>query len=110
MISINQFEKLIKEIEQELIILRKTTPESMISLLEKEAEEAIRAELVHENNWDNCSNDTHEIHLKELCDKSHRAVKKFQEWKQDPTLASKSLKDKIALKEKMLCLIEAAKA
>ena len=93
MSQVNQFEKLIKEIEQELSLLKTETPANAMSLVEKEAREAIRAELVHEQASDNIP--------KEVRERREYAVERFKKWIEDPTLAEKFLKGEIALKERM---------
>jgi hypothetical protein len=93
MIPVNQFEEFLKEIEQELSILKTKTPADVMSLVEKEAKEAIRAERVHEQASDSIP--------KEVSERREYAVEKLKKWIEDPTLAEKFLKDEIALKEKM---------
>jgi len=105
MFSIAQFEELLEDTEKELIVLKNTTYSGVMSFLEKEAKEAIRAEFMHERKeW---ANNMYEIQLQKLRSKSESAVKKFNEWNKDPTLASKSQEDEITIKEKTFCLIQA---
>jgi len=105
MSSIDQFEEFLKDTEKELIVLKNATYSGVMFLLEKEAKEAIRAEFMHDREeWDT---NTYEIVLQKLRSKSESAVKKFNEWNKEPTLANKSLEAEIALKEKTRILIQA---
>ena len=113
MIPIDQFEKLLEDTEQELIVLRKDTYSGVMSFLEKEAEEAIRAVIHHEHKewdkWTPSSNNTYEIQLAKLLEKRESTIKTLNEWKDDPTLASKSLENEISMKENIIDLIQAEK-
>ena len=104
-ISIDQLEKLLEDTEKELIVLKNATYSGVMSFLKKEAEEAICAEFMYKRKeWEK---NMYEFQLQELSKNRETAVEKFHEWNKDPTLASKSLEDEIALKEKTRCLIQA---